>query len=218
MSWYASALMSVCPPTAARKQTLREVREVPAVRFPSAVHQAALCAKGYGARRRPVEEGLGAAQTMEERMRVLTINELWRLTRIELIDVASKITAALPTFPEKSAPAHRRCRPGPRTERRHRDVMPKTLNKRYSHREGRLSLPSTSNLPKRGSLVKNFDKVQVTLYLFAFPHVGLLSSRRKGHSRESRKTACRRYRVSSIDRSVQSFAPSARCIHRQDFE
>lgn len=35
-------------------------------------------------------------------MRVLTINELWRLTRIELCDLAAKITAALPTLPEGS--------------------------------------------------------------------------------------------------------------------
>ena len=35
-------------------------------------------------------------------MRVLTINELMRLTRIELCDLAQRITNELPTFPEGS--------------------------------------------------------------------------------------------------------------------
>lgn len=35
-------------------------------------------------------------------MRVLTINELMRMTRNELCEHAAKITAALPTFPEGS--------------------------------------------------------------------------------------------------------------------
>ena len=35
-------------------------------------------------------------------MRVLTINELWRLTRIELFDLIGKITNELPTFPDCS--------------------------------------------------------------------------------------------------------------------
>ena len=35
-------------------------------------------------------------------MRVLTINELLRLTRIELCDLAQRITNELPTFPEGS--------------------------------------------------------------------------------------------------------------------
>ncbi len=35
-------------------------------------------------------------------MRVLTINELWRLTRIELSDLAQRITNELPTLPEDS--------------------------------------------------------------------------------------------------------------------
>jgi hypothetical protein len=39
---------------------------------------------------------------MEETMRVLTINELLRLTRQELCDLAVRITAALPEFPEGS--------------------------------------------------------------------------------------------------------------------
>ncbi len=36
-------------------------------------------------------------------MRVLTINELMRLTRIELCDLLARITNALPDFPEGSA-------------------------------------------------------------------------------------------------------------------
>jgi hypothetical protein len=40
---------------------------------------------------------------MEERMKVvLTINELMRLTRIELCDLARRITNELPTFPDGS--------------------------------------------------------------------------------------------------------------------
>lgn len=35
-------------------------------------------------------------------MRVLTITELMRLTRIELCDLAAKLTNALPDFPEGS--------------------------------------------------------------------------------------------------------------------
>ena len=35
-------------------------------------------------------------------MRVLTINELWRLTRIELFDLVQRITAELPQFVEGS--------------------------------------------------------------------------------------------------------------------
>jgi hypothetical protein len=35
-------------------------------------------------------------------MRVLTINELWRLTRIELCQLAQDITNALPGFPADS--------------------------------------------------------------------------------------------------------------------
>jgi hypothetical protein len=35
-------------------------------------------------------------------MRVLTINELWRLTRIELFDLVAKITNELRTFPDGS--------------------------------------------------------------------------------------------------------------------
>jgi hypothetical protein len=39
---------------------------------------------------------------MEETMRVLTINELMRLTRIELCALAAQITNALADFPEGS--------------------------------------------------------------------------------------------------------------------
>jgi hypothetical protein len=39
---------------------------------------------------------------MEEAMRVLTINELMRLTRIELCDLVQRITNELPTFPDGS--------------------------------------------------------------------------------------------------------------------
>jgi hypothetical protein len=39
---------------------------------------------------------------MEETMRVLTINELLRLTRIELCDLATRIANELPTFSDDS--------------------------------------------------------------------------------------------------------------------
>jgi hypothetical protein len=39
---------------------------------------------------------------MEETMRVLTINELMRLTRIELCNLVRRITTALATLPEGS--------------------------------------------------------------------------------------------------------------------
>jgi hypothetical protein len=39
---------------------------------------------------------------MEETMRVLTINELLRLTRIELCDLARRVTNELPKYPEGS--------------------------------------------------------------------------------------------------------------------
>jgi hypothetical protein len=39
---------------------------------------------------------------MEETMRALTTNELWRLTRIELSNLATRITNELPTFPDGS--------------------------------------------------------------------------------------------------------------------
>jgi hypothetical protein len=40
---------------------------------------------------------------MEETMRVLTINELMRLTRIELCNLAQRITNELPQFTEGSS-------------------------------------------------------------------------------------------------------------------
>jgi hypothetical protein len=39
---------------------------------------------------------------MEENMRVLTLTELLRLSRIELCDLAARITNALPDYPERS--------------------------------------------------------------------------------------------------------------------
>jgi hypothetical protein len=39
---------------------------------------------------------------MEKTMRVLTLIELMRMTRIELCDLAARITNALPEFPEAS--------------------------------------------------------------------------------------------------------------------
>jgi hypothetical protein len=39
----------------------------------------------------------------EERMRVLTINELLRMTRMELCGLAARITARLPAYREGSA-------------------------------------------------------------------------------------------------------------------
>src|SRR5580693_941188 len=41
-------------------------------------------------------------KTMEETMRVLTINELMRLTRIELCGLVNRITNELPKFPDSS--------------------------------------------------------------------------------------------------------------------
>jgi hypothetical protein len=45
---------------------------------------------------------IGAVRTMEETMRVLTLNELMRLTRIELCGLAARITNALADFSEGS--------------------------------------------------------------------------------------------------------------------
>lgn len=36
-------------------------------------------------------------------MRALTINELWRLSRIELTNIVHQITSELPTFPDGSS-------------------------------------------------------------------------------------------------------------------
>ena len=65
----------------------------------------------------PASSGAGASarrprlarpKMMEETMRVLTLNELMRLTRIELCGLATQITTALPTFREGSPNAQRR--------------------------------------------------------------------------------------------------------------
>jgi hypothetical protein len=45
---------------------------------------------------------IGAVETMEETMRVLTLTELMRLTRTELCGLAARITAELPTLREGS--------------------------------------------------------------------------------------------------------------------
>jgi hypothetical protein len=45
---------------------------------------------------------IGAVETMEETMRVLTLTELMRLTRIELCALAAQMTTALTEFPEGS--------------------------------------------------------------------------------------------------------------------
>ena len=46
---------------------------------------------------------IGAVERMEETMRVLTLIELMRLSKIELCDLAAHITNAFPNFPEGSA-------------------------------------------------------------------------------------------------------------------
>jgi hypothetical protein len=45
---------------------------------------------------------IGAVEMMEETMRVLTITELMRLSKIELCDLAARITNIFPDFPEGS--------------------------------------------------------------------------------------------------------------------
>jgi hypothetical protein len=45
---------------------------------------------------------IGAVETMEETMRVLTLNELMRLTRTELCGLAAEMTRTLAEFPEDS--------------------------------------------------------------------------------------------------------------------
>jgi hypothetical protein len=54
---------------------------------------------GLGLRQKAAISGV---KTTEETMRVLTINELMRLTRIELCALAAQITNALAGFPEGS--------------------------------------------------------------------------------------------------------------------
>jgi hypothetical protein len=45
---------------------------------------------------------IGAVEKMEEKMRVLTIIELMRLSKIELCDLAARITNTFPDLPEGS--------------------------------------------------------------------------------------------------------------------
>lgn len=45
---------------------------------------------------------IGAVEMMEETMRILSITELERLSKIELCDLAARITNAFPDFPEGS--------------------------------------------------------------------------------------------------------------------
>jgi hypothetical protein len=45
---------------------------------------------------------IGAVETMEDTMRVLTPNELMRLTRTELFALAARMTTVLSEFPEGS--------------------------------------------------------------------------------------------------------------------
>jgi hypothetical protein len=58
----------------------------------------------FSAHTPPSKAAIGAVQeTMEETMRVLTILELMRLSKIELCDLAARITNALADFAEGSA-------------------------------------------------------------------------------------------------------------------
>jgi hypothetical protein len=50
----------------------------------------------------PQKAAIGAVEKMEETMQVLTLNELMRLTRIELCDLAARITNAWPDLPADS--------------------------------------------------------------------------------------------------------------------
>ena len=45
---------------------------------------------------------IGAVETMEETMRVLTLNELMRMTRTELCGLMAEMTKAMTEFPEGS--------------------------------------------------------------------------------------------------------------------
>jgi hypothetical protein len=45
---------------------------------------------------------IGAVEKMEETMKLLTITELMRLSKIELCDLAARITNAFPDLPEGS--------------------------------------------------------------------------------------------------------------------
>ena len=46
---------------------------------------------------------MNAVRMMEERMRVLSISELWRLTRRELSELASRVSSDLAHYAEGSA-------------------------------------------------------------------------------------------------------------------
>ena len=50
-----------------------------------------------------MKAAMGAVKTMEETMRVLTQTELSRMTRIELMSLLRRISAALPDLAEGSA-------------------------------------------------------------------------------------------------------------------
>ena len=50
---------------------------------------------------------IGAVETMEEIMRILTLTELMRLTRIELCELIRKITTDLPGYVEGSPARHK---------------------------------------------------------------------------------------------------------------
>jgi hypothetical protein len=67
--------------------------------FPSRKRDAPASSGARASTRRP---RLARPEKVEEAMRVLTINELMRLTRIELRDLAQRITNELPTFADGS--------------------------------------------------------------------------------------------------------------------
>ena len=50
----------------------------------------------------PQKAAIGAVEKMEETMRILSIIELMRLSKIELCDLAARITNAFPDLPEGS--------------------------------------------------------------------------------------------------------------------
>jgi hypothetical protein len=50
----------------------------------------------------PQKAAIGAVEKMEENMQALTITELMRLSKIELCDLAARITNTFPDFPEGS--------------------------------------------------------------------------------------------------------------------
>jgi hypothetical protein len=50
----------------------------------------------------PQKAAIGAVEKMEEKMQTLTITELMRLSKIELCDLAARITNTFPDFPKGS--------------------------------------------------------------------------------------------------------------------